>query len=181
LGLRHLPGSTPVEFLASRSRSLIVIATAERWFAISPSDPEAFLRAYKSLTELGSLIYLPRRSAQPAALLANFWADLPARLLILVALALNLGLLVWVSLAIPTHPRVPFRFSVDGSPRDFVPAVRLLLLPAINSLILLVDLLLGLFFYRRLESRIAAYMLWISGIVTALFFLGAIFFLLRAA
>jgi hypothetical protein len=117
----------------------------------------------------------------PARVLSNFWADLPARLLILAALILSLGMLVWVSLTVPGYSRIPFRFSAEGSPIEYVPAVRLMLLPVLNGIIFVVDLLLGLFFYRRAESQIAAYMLWIGCIITALLFWGAVYFILRAA
>jgi len=149
-------------------------------YAISPRDPDEFLSAYQSLIELGSLVERPGRSVQPDALLANFWGDLPARLLILAALAVSLGILVWVSLTIPMHTQLPFRFDASGAPDEYLPAERLMLLPFLNGIVFLADLLLGMFFYRRDEMRIAAYMVWSGRVVTGLLFLGAIFFILQA-
>jgi hypothetical protein len=58
--------------------------------------------------------------------------------------------------------------------------VQLLLLPVLNALCLGVDLLGGLFFYRKPESQVFAYVLWGSGVVTSLLFLIAVFFILKA-
>jgi hypothetical protein len=54
-------------------------------------------------------------------------------------------------------------------------------LPVLNIFFLLVDLLAGLFYYRRSESRLIAYLLWISGVVTSLLFLGGTYFILRSS
>ncbi len=180
VGTRHWGNQPPVEFLASRPAGLILIAASDKIFAISPGDPRLFLRAYQSLTEQGSLSERARRSVQPAALLANFWNDLPARLLILAALALSLSLLIWVSLVIPIRPTIPFRFDVNGLPIEYVPGVRLMLLPVIDSIMSGFDLLLGMFFYRRPESRVAAYLLWIGSVVSSILFLLAVYFLTTA-
>jgi hypothetical protein len=82
--------------------------------------------------------------------------------------------------------------------------VRLLLLPVVNALFVLANLLLGLFFFRRGEARSAdnlpeeerpklttnplkpgggkvlAYLLWGGGVLTPFLFLAAVYFILRA-
>ena len=179
LGLRRLSDGKQLEFLASHAEGLLVIGTPERWFAISPARPDEFLQAFQHLTELGTFEYLPTRSARPALLLTNFWADLPARLLIVIAFILGLGLFTWVSLAIPGRSRIPFHFGPEGIPSEYAPAVRLMLLPVLNGIVFAVDLLLGMFFYRRSESQVAAYLLWISSIITVLLFFGAVYFILH--
>jgi hypothetical protein len=50
----------------------------------------------------------------------------------------------------------------------------------LNAFFFLADMLLGLFFYRRPESQVASYLLWGSGVLTALLFLGAVYFILQA-
>lgn len=181
LGVRQLQKEQTIEFLSASSQGLILIGTDERVFAISPLRTDEFLSAYRHETELGSFADRPARSVRPAAILSNFWPDTRARSLVLGLFALNLALLLWVSLSIPAHPTIPFRFSAAGNPTEFAPGVRLLLLPVISILIGTVDFLLGLFFYRRVETQIVAYMLWATGLATSVLFLGAVYFILRSS
>lgn len=60
-----------------------------------------------------------------------------------------------------------------------MPAVRLFLLPVLNAAFFLGDTLLGLFFYRRVETRLASYLLWGVSVLTAALFLGAVFYILK--
>lgn len=173
-------GPRLVEYLASNWRNMVLIGTPERVYAISPADPAAFIYTYERLIELGSLTPIVRRSIYPTFLLAQVWASLPARLLTLTSLLLSLALLVWVSLAIPTRTSVPLGFSPAGTPGEQVPAVQLLLLPALNGLIVLFDLFVGLFFFRRSETQAYALILWGSACVVAFLFLIATFFILGA-
>jgi hypothetical protein len=76
---------------------------------------------------------------------------------------------------------LPLRLAPDGSAVDLVPGVRILLLPVVNTFFYMLDLLSGLFFYRRPETQPLAYLMWSAGTLTAAFFLAAVWFLLRAA
>jgi hypothetical protein len=180
LGRRRLSSDEDVEFMASTSRGLMLIATAGRGYAISPSDPQGFLLAFQRCTEMGSLVRLPARSIYPTFLLNRVWSSRLARGLLLGGAALNLVLLVWVSLTIPTRSEVTLGFRVDGQPGYAVPAVRLLLLPVLNSFFFLVDVFLGFFFYRREDSQPFSYLLWSSGALLSILFLTAVFFILRS-
>jgi len=180
LGTRHLPGVGPVEFLAAGSRGLILIATPDRAFAISPVERDAFLHTFQRFTEMGSLTPLAARSLYPTFLVSRVWASPAARALLLVGWILSLILLVWVSLVIPSRSQVYLGFDPDGRPSYAAPAVRLLLLPVINTFFVLADLLLGLFFFRHEESQPFSYLLWGSGALASLLFLIAVFFALRA-
>ena len=177
LGVRRLPDGGQVEYLAAQTGQLILIAAFGRVFAISPAAPDEFLRTYHRLSELGSLTPLPARSLHPAFLLARVWASKPARYLLLGGLILSLGLLVMVSLLVPSRPAISLGFNPDGTPTDLVPSVRMLLLPFLNSFFYLADLLAGLFFYRREGGQALAFLLWGSGVLTATFFLGAVIFI----
>lgn len=146
LGQRTTAEGRRVEFMASRTNRLVVLATEDAIYAISPAQPEKFLDTFQSFMELGSLSPLPPRSIHPAFLLLRVWQRRPARFLILTGLALNLALLVWISLVIPERTTVNLSFSANSDP---VPAVRLLLIPVISSFFFLVDTFLGLFFFRR--------------------------------
>jgi hypothetical protein len=181
LGVRRLPDGRPLEFMASRASQLVLILTAQRGFAISPGDPAAFLQQYRRLAEYGSLSPIAARSVYPELVGQSFWSDRPARLMLLAAAAASLGLLAWVSLATPAYQQVSLRLSAGGSPLEPVPAVRLLLLPVLNSFFFVLDLLLGVVFYRHRATRPLAYLVWAASLLTALLFLAAVFFILRAA
>jgi hypothetical protein len=200
LGMRRLPGEKKVEYLASRASQLVLIATPEQLYAISPEDPDGFLYVYQRFTELGSLTRLPARSVYPSFLVQRVWNSPPARTTLLAGLALSLALLAWVGVATSLRSQVTLGFGPNNPP---VPAVRLFLLPAVNAIFVLADVLLGLFFYRRGENRppdsspeeisrpvtnplrpvggkVLAYILWGGGVLTPLLFLAAVFFILRA-
>ncbi|HEX7976403.1 MAG TPA: PH domain-containing protein, partial [Anaerolineales bacterium] len=187
LGDRSQARLGEVEFLASSARKLVLIATPQRAFAISPDDPQAFLNAYHRVVELGSLAPFPARSLHASFLLARVWDHRPARYLLLSGASLSLVLLAWVILAIPSRTRLALGFNSSGAPRDWVAPVRLLLLPVLNTAILILDFLLGLFFFRRGQIKgdgpdtvqALAYLMWGSGVLTALLFLLAVFFIMR--
>ncbi|MBU1660214.1 MAG: PH domain-containing protein [Chloroflexi bacterium] len=181
LGMRRVAGGIPVEFLASRGRNLILIATSDRIFAVSPNDPSAFLQAYQRLTELGSLYPPQPQSVQPTFLLARIWKTRPVRYLILTSVLLSLGLLVWVSLVIPALGQISLGFTASGAPRAPILGIQLMLLPVLNTIFLFINLFLGLFFYRQDESQILAYLLWGNSVFVAALFLGAVYFILRSA
>jgi hypothetical protein len=179
LGARRSVELGEVEFLAGSLSEAVVISTQGRAFVISPNSPADFLKAYHRMTELGSLTPYPPRSSYPSFLLARVWSDRLARSLLLAGMGLSLLLLIWVSLAIPSQGQISLGFLPDGSRRDLVPAVRLLLLPVLNTIIVLIDFFLGLFFYRRRGNQPLAYLLWTSGVVVPALFVAAVFFLMQ--
>jgi hypothetical protein len=180
LGIKTQPDGKPIEFLAARDTKLVLIITPEKIYAISPANEDEFMHTYHRLSEFGSLAPIASISDYPAALLGRTWADRPARLLIMISIVMALGLLLWVSLTLPTHPLTTLRLNPDGSPIELVPGIRIMLLPVINSLFFIADLLLGLFFYRRADTRSLSYLMWASSALTSLLFSAAVFFILRA-
>lgn len=181
LGVRKLADGRPLEFLASRPGQLLVILTAQRAFAISPEDPATFMQSFRKLSEYGSLAPMAARTVYPDFIGQGFWADRPARALLLAAAAASLGLLIWVTLAIPTRSHIPLHLAADGSPLEQAPTVRLMLLPVLSSFFFVLDMLLGIVFYRRSPTRPLAYMVWGASLLTALLFLAAVFFILRVS
>ncbi len=181
LGVRSISGIGEVEYLASRSRRLILIATTQRVFAISPVDEIRFLRSFQRCMEMGSLSPLSPRSVYPTFLLARVWSSRPARFLLLGSLAFSMVLLITVSVGIATHAEVALGFDANGDPRDRVPAVRLMLLPVLSGFFVLADFLLGLFFYRREQSQALSFLLWVSGALTPALFWVSVLFILNAA
>jgi hypothetical protein len=179
LGSIHTADLGQVEYLASSTRTLVLIATSGRVYGISPEDPEAFVRAFQRTMEMGSLTPLSSISVLPAAYLSRVWADRLARWVLLGGLALTLLLFVSASLLIPTRTAISLGFSPDGRPLPGVPAERLILLPILGAFIYLTDLATGLFLYRRDASRPAAYLLWVCQIITAALFLAAVLNIIR--
>jgi hypothetical protein len=181
VGMRRFPDGTLLEFLASQIDPLILIATPGHIYAISPRDEKAFLYTYQRLTELGSLSPIKPRSVHPAFLLAQSWSDLPARFLMLGGMLFSLALLIWVSLVIPGHPQIVLRIESGGAALEYQPGVQLMLLPVLNGLFFFCDFLLGLFYYRRSANKLLAYLMWSTGLLTPLLFMGAVAFILRAS
>jgi hypothetical protein len=179
LGTRKLGGDTPVEFLASKSSDLILVATYERVYAISPKDPDEFLNAYQQLTELGSLISPQPQSVRPTSLLVGVWKTALSRYLILLGIFLSIILIVWIVLVAPTRSELSLGFLPTGEPRDPIRGVRLLLLPILNSISLVINFFAGLILFRRVEQRPLAYILWGNSVLVAGLFLIATHFILR--
>jgi hypothetical protein len=180
LGVRHLADGETLEYFASDEQNMILIATHGRVFVISPEDPEAFIRTYQRCNEYGSLTPIPARSVYPSFLLARVWSDRPARYLILASILMGLILFTLVSLEIPARSSVALQVAPGGIGLDLVPAIQLFLLPVLLGGFVMVDLIGGLFFYRKEERKPLAYLLWGSADFTALTFLLAVLFILNA-
>jgi hypothetical protein len=178
-GQRYLRDGTPVEFLAARPGNLLLIATSGRMYAISPTQPEEFLQAFQTLAELGTISPVAKHSIYPTFLLSRLGSDRRALALIFSGLALSLVLLAWVAMSVRTRATITWQAPTIQA-AESVPAVRLFLLPVLHTAIFIADTLLGLFFYRRAETQLASYLLWSAGLLTAVLFLGAVFFILRA-
>jgi len=177
LGLRRHPDIGPVEFIASRTKDLLVIATAKRVYAISPTNASAFLNAFRRSTELGSLLPAEAVSQYPTFMLARAWENSIVRFLWLMGLLLNIGLIAWVTFLIPALVRVPLGFEPAGQPLPPVPSVQLILLPVVSALLFTVGLIVGLFLYREEDNRPLAVLLWASGALSGLLFLLAVLFI----
>jgi len=178
LGMVTAPDLGPVEFLSSEMAPMLLVATPQRVYAISPAAPNAFLKAFRNTIEMGSLESIPSYSALPAAYLVRVWQDRLARILLGLGLAFTLLLLVAVSLAVPGVAQVSLGFDAAGQPIAPVPGEQLLLLPVLGGLAWIIDVVAGLLLYRRPEYRPAAYLLWSAGVVCSFtFFLGAAYIL----
>ncbi len=179
IGVRNVEGLGPVEYLASGTQGLLLVATPQRIFAISPSDSGRFMRTFTRINELGSLMPLASRSVYPVFLLARVWEKPLARALLLAGLGLGVILLVWVGLVVPTRQTISLGFAPSGLPLDPGPSAALLLLPVLDAMAYLVDLLGGLYFFRKPEYQQVAYLLWAGGVVTPLTMLLAVLFILE--
>ncbi len=171
VGRRKVEGLGPVEFIASDVRSLLLVATPEKVYAISPADERSFVRSYRRIIELGSLTPIPSRSVLPAAFLERVWHDLLARYMIIAGMGLTALLLVVSILLIPAHATVFLGYDAAGQPLEPISSERLLLLPLLGGVEYVVSLLVGLYFYRLKEQRLASYLLWGSSILLPLLLL----------
>lgn len=177
LGLRSVSGLGQVEFIASSRRRMLLVATPQRVYVISPADRSGFMRAFQQAAEMGSLMPAASQSIQPTAFFRKVWQDLPARVILVVGLIAALCLFILVGLVIPSHAAVPLGFDPHGQPLEAVPAERLLLLPVLGALVYAANLTFGLFFYRRPEQRPASLVLWIGSILTSLLLIIAVIIL----
>jgi hypothetical protein len=167
LGLRRLPELGQVEFMAADVPHMLLVATPNKVFAISPEDVNGFMTQFRRINELGSLTPIPAQSVYPRLLFGRVWDDKLARLFILGSFGVGLVLLAVVGIAVPGLGEIPW--TEAGST---APAERLLLLSVLDGLIWLFNLILGMFLYRRGEDNvIAAYLLWGSSALTGLLLL----------
>jgi hypothetical protein len=180
LGTRRHPDLGAVEFIASSARNLILIATSRHVFAISPRDAASLVRTFARATELGSLTPAEAKSVYPSFVITQAWDNSLARFLWMTGLLLNLGLVAWVGVLIPSLSQVPLGFDSSGAPTVTVPSVRLILLPLISALMFMTGLFAGLYLYRWEKERPLAFIIWLSSTLCALLFLMAVLFLVTA-
>ncbi len=169
-GVRKFQRGPEVEFMASRVKKLVIISALDRYFVISPLYVDELISTYQDLIELGSLETLPEQSIQADLVIVEIVRDRLSLGMILAGALLNISLLIWVLQVIPSRETISLGFTPDGSLRESLDSVRLILFPILNSSAYLANLVLGLFMFRTPENRAQAYMLWAAGILTALLF-----------
>jgi len=178
LGTRRHPDLGLIEFIASDTKNLILIATSKRVFAISPEDPAALVQTFARATELGSLSPARAVSVYPSFIITQAWNSSLARFLWMSGLFLNLGLVVWVGVLIPSFSQIPFGFDAFGVPDVVFASSRLILLPLISAFMYVTSIITGLYFYRWEPQRPLAFVVWISSTICAILFLVAVLFLI---
>lgn len=177
LGTRRHPDLGLVEFIASDPKNLILIATSKRVFAISPESPAALAQTFARAIELGSLTPAEPVSVYPSFIITQAWETPLARFLWTSGLFLNLGLVVWVGILIPSLSQIPFGFNVLGVPDEVTASSQLILLPLISGFMYVAGIIAGLYFYRWQPQRPLAFIVWVSGTLCAVLFLLAVLFL----
>jgi hypothetical protein len=177
LGTRRHPDLGLVEFIASNSRNLILIATSRRIFAISPRNAAGLVQTFARATEMGSLTPTEAKSVYPSFIITQAWDSPMARFLWMSGILLNLGLIAWVSLLIPSLSQIPFGFNPFGAPDQIVSSTQLILLPLVSGLMFVVGFTAGLYFYRWDRQRPLAFIVWGSSTLCAVLFLLAVLFL----
>ncbi|NPV84923.1 MAG: hypothetical protein HPY45_02785 [Anaerolineae bacterium] len=166
IGLREIEGLGEVEFMASDLVNMVLVATPQKIYAISPANTKAFFSVFQNVMELGSLSPLQPHSSLPIAFLQKVWADQTARKLILIGLALTILLFIVAGIVISLFQSVSIGYSPQGEPLPPMPSERLLLLPVLCTFTFIGDMLAGMFFYWRNPQAPLAYILWSSSILT---------------
>ncbi|NIS81849.1 MAG: hypothetical protein GTO14_16935 [Anaerolineales bacterium] len=183
VGHREIEGVGQIEFFATTAANgIVVLHLEDRSLAISPPDPEGFHQSFTAAMRMGSLEPIPERSLRPDFTSTRLWNDLPARVLIITGMLIPLFLLGYLAVRAPSMPsQVPFGFDLTGAPNTLAPPGRLLLLPMIGGLCWLVDLVAGVWLYRREQDRILAYVMWTTAALVGGLLWGATLQLLAAA
>ena len=178
LGTRRHPDLGAVEFLASDSKKLLIVATAKRVFIISPEDPAGLAQTFARATELGSITPTEAKSVYPSFVVTQAWESGLARYLWLSGLFLNIGLFIWASLIIPSTPFVALGPQFVGSTLETVPSSQLIVFPLASLLLSVTGWIAGLYFYRWEKERMLAFIVWGSSTLTSLLFLLAVLFII---
>ncbi len=177
LGLRRHRDLGVVEFIASSTRNLLLVATAKRVYAISPADPVEFAQTFARAVELGSLTPAKPKSIYPSFVVSSAWESALVRFVWLAALFLNLGLMAWIGLLIPSSARIALGYGPDGTP-DLVPSAQLVILPLASTFLAMVGWAAGLYFFRWEKRRMVSLIIWISSALASLLFLVAVLFVI---
>ncbi len=171
LGLIRVEGLGLVEYIASDIQTMLLVATPNKVYVISPADPNAFMRSFRRVFELGSLSPLPSYSVRPAVFVERVWADRPARIMLLAGFVLTVALFLLVSLRIPTLASISLGFDAAKQPLEAGPPESLLLLAVLGGFAYMLDLLSGLFLYRHPTSKPVAYLLWGASVAVSILLL----------
>jgi hypothetical protein len=171
LGTRHVEGLGKLEFLAAEQNTLLLIATPGKVYAISPTNPNEFMRAYQMISEMGSLSPIASHSGATIQFITQAWKDRFLRTLFIASLWLTILLFILVNIYIPQRSAISLGFNINGSLITPGPPEQLLLLPILASFTFVFDLAISLFFYRRKDQRAVAYLISASSVITPLLLL----------
>jgi len=178
-GVRRFQRGPEVEYLAAGTNGLVIIASGEKYYAISPNNIHEFLSTFHELTEMGAISPLSSESVQPALILSEVFMIKPILWIIIFGGVLSISLLIWTLRVIPSRDLIFLGFTPTGVPHESLDSVRLVLFPILNTTAYLANLILGLFLFRNEEKRFLAYLLWASSVLVAILFHIGIFFILK--
>ena len=170
LGTRTHRDLGKIEYIASGIKHLILIATKDRIFAISPGNINAFENDFNYTIEMGSITPIEKQSSQPQFIIASLMSDKTVKAFILPGVFLSLLLLITVSFIIPTRTTVPLGLEAIGINREESSSERLILLPLLSLFIFFVDFGFGSYLYRKKGFRNAAYIIFASALILPISF-----------
>jgi Domain of unknown function (DUF1648)/Bacterial PH domain len=138
----------------------VILVTDGESYGLSPADPAKFLATIQSRYALGVARPLRSELQRPPLWTWRLWRDRVAQMLIVAGLAgvlLMFGILAFRYPSLPAD--VPLHFDVNGIPDRIAAKSGLFALPFIGMLVWLVNLVAGIWLYRRYQLG-AAYLLW---------------------
>ena len=171
IGVQQSNDLGKLEFVASDSSKLILVASRDKVLVISPGDMEGFLYAFRRYSELGSIAPIQPRSSNVELVITSMLRDKYARNFILAGLILSIGLLVIVSFVVPSRDTIAMNFNTASGVREEAPSEQLLLLPLAALFMLAADVSLGSYLYRKEGYRFAAYLSFASSLIIPTSFL----------
>jgi hypothetical protein len=176
-GVINRPEFGEVEFLASDQRRLLLVGTRKKTYAITPEDTNAFLKAFQSVFELGSIAPLKSSSIQAGTFFSSVFKDRLARIFILLNVFLLAALLVTTTILISSRQTILFGYQTARIQSEPAPSNRLLLLPALNFFSLVAVFTAGFYFFRSQTTRQLSYLTLASGLITPILFFISLFFI----
>ncbi|HCS40218.1 MAG TPA: hypothetical protein DIW44_11635 [Anaerolineaceae bacterium] len=166
IGYVDHPDLGQLEFIASDARNLVIVATVDHYFVLSPERKDEFVQRFQRALEMGTLTPMEAYSAIPAAFLRQVVLDKYGRALIPAGFGLTISLLVIVGLSISSRATVSLGYDPNGILLPPVAANQLLLLPVLGVLLYIAGTAAGVYFYRRPESRPVAWLVWTGSLLT---------------
>jgi hypothetical protein len=176
IGVQQSEELGKLEFVASDTNSLVLIACKTKVLVISPGDVKGFQYAFNRFSELGSITPIQPRSANVELLLTSILKDKYVRSFTLGGLFLSICLLLAVSFIIPVRETVSLGFNPSTNAIESAPAERLLLLPLFSLLMLVVDVAMGTYLYRKEGFKTASYFTFASTLIMPLSFILLVLF-----
>jgi len=170
LGTRKHRDLGIIEYIASDFNQLVLIATKDRVFAISPRNINAFENDFYRSAEMGSITPIEKQSSQLQFIIGSLMSDKAARAFLLSSAFFSLLLLIATSFFIPTRATVPLGLEAIGINREESSSERLILLPLLSLFIFFVDFGFGSFLFRKKGFRNAAYIIFASALILPISF-----------
>jgi len=167
-GWGDLAGYGPLKFqtTAPLTQSLLIV-TANQSYVISPRQPDAFVKAWRTRQELGPTQQWTTQVRRQWPFSIPLLADPLTWWLLGLAVLLCLALFGYISLNYPDlPPSLPVGFNSLGRADRIADKATLFILPAAGVIVWLVNAFLGSLMYRR--EKVGAYLLWGSSIAMQL-------------
>lgn len=183
LGYHHgrvrLPGGQVLHRFSTRPLDqALIIHTAADSYAISPQDANGFVQDLEQRRRIGAVQQLASGVEAGGAFTYAFWDDQLVRRCLALTLLLNLALLGALMALFPGLPAlVDLRADAAGAATALVPRHQILFLPLAAAALGLLNLGLGLSFYRR--ERVGAQLLQVASVGVQLLFAVAAASILR--
>jgi hypothetical protein len=170
LGVRTHRDLGKIEYIASDSREIVLIATNKQVFAISPRNISTFQKDFQRFSEMGSITPIPEQSSQPQFIITALYENKYARGLLFSSAILSLLLLIVISFIIPTRDTVPLGLEAIGTNRQESSSERLILLPLLSLFVFFIDFGLGSYLFRKKGFKSAAYIIFSASLVLPISF-----------